>query len=497
MPGRRQLCYSIYVLLLLVIAYLLNQLDRYTLGIVTKPMSRDLEYGDQACFRNSSLPSTVFKSAVCNATTENTCDATTDFNGTKICAWDYNGQGFEYELLAGPIFIVVFTFVGIPISFVADIYNRKNMLAIAVTFWSLMAGLTGFVTEYWQLALLRFGLGAGEAGCTPFATSLISDYFDVGVRASTLGVYNWGIYMGYSLSYAVGNFITKADIMGLGWRWVWFMSAIPGLLLGPLIFFSVKEPVRGNQVKSQEPEVEESEDEETEPLISPEPQLSWRDKASMLGKVFLQPSILLLCLGGSIRNAAGYVWAYNTQIYYEEMGEEPEDIGRWMSWVPLVGGSISVVLGGFISDRIVKRVGPYARLLVLIGSQLAAAPFVAGALYLKPPAAYAILIPGYIIGEMWVSVCLAVAVELVPSTLTTSAVAIYLFIITNIGGNMPLLVPPLKNAFMSAGFSPVDALRAALYILYPGLYVLGGFFFFVTLLVLRRDLQRARANVNV
>lgn len=89
------------------------------------------------------------------------CDATTDFNGTKICAWDYNGQGFEYELLAGPIFIVVFTFVGIPISFVADIYNRKNMLAIAVTFWSLMAGLTGFVTEYWQLALLRFGLGAG------------------------------------------------------------------------------------------------------------------------------------------------------------------------------------------------------------------------------------------------------------------------------------------------------------------------------------------------
>lgn len=72
MPGRRQLCYSIYVLLLLVIAYLLNQLDRYTLGIVTKPMSRDLEYGDQACFRNSSLPSTVFKSAVCNATTENT-----------------------------------------------------------------------------------------------------------------------------------------------------------------------------------------------------------------------------------------------------------------------------------------------------------------------------------------------------------------------------------------------------------------------------------------
>ena len=67
---------------------------------------------------------------------------------------------------------------------------------------------------------------------------------------------------------------------------------------------------------------------------------------------------------------AGYVWAYNTQIYYEELGEEPTTIGLWMSWVPFIGGSIGVVLGGFISDRVVKRVGPYARLLVLIVSQV-------------------------------------------------------------------------------------------------------------------------------
>lgn len=114
------------------------------------------------------------------------------------------------------------------------------------------------------------------------------------------------------------------------------------------------------------------------------------------------------------------------------MGEDPSTIGLWMSWVPFVGGSIGVVLGGFISDRVVKRVGPYSRLLVLIASQvrvlealpsppevlgltflisscnavvswllqLLAAPFVAGALYLKPPAAFAILIPGYIIGKL-------------------------------------------------------------------------------------------------
>ena len=67
---------------------------------------------------------------------------------------------------------------------------------------------------------------------------------------------------------------------------------------------------------------------------------------------------------------AGYVWAYNTQPYFESMGETPTDIGKYMSWIPLVAGCIGVVLGGFISDRVVKRVGPHARLIVLVASQV-------------------------------------------------------------------------------------------------------------------------------
>ena len=53
-----------------------------------------------------------------------------------------------------------------------------------------------------------------EAGCTPFAASIIADYFAEEIRGSALGVYNMGIYIGYSLSYAFGNFITDANING-------------------------------------------------------------------------------------------------------------------------------------------------------------------------------------------------------------------------------------------------------------------------------------------
>jgi MFS family permease len=82
-------------------------------------------------------------------------------DGLHPCKWDYNGQGIEYQIVAGPVFILIYTFAGIFISFAADKYNRKIMLASCLIFWSAMTLLTGFVNSYWQIVILRFGLGLG------------------------------------------------------------------------------------------------------------------------------------------------------------------------------------------------------------------------------------------------------------------------------------------------------------------------------------------------
>ena len=68
--------------------------------------------------------------------------------------------------------------------------------------------------------------------------------------------------------------------------------------------------------------------------------------------------------------SAGYVWAYNTQPYFESVGQTAKQIGTYMSWVPLVGGSIGVILGGKVSDFLMKRLGLFARVLVLTVSQV-------------------------------------------------------------------------------------------------------------------------------
>ena len=89
---------------------------------------------------------------------------------------------------------------------------------------------------------------------------------------------------------------------------------------------------------------------------------------------------------------------------------------------------------------------------------------------------------------MWVGVTLTVVVELVPNTIRSPAIAGYLFIISIIGGNMPLLVPPLKR---------ITSLRTALYILFPGLYLLSSVLFLLTVFSLKRDMRRAQEEEEV
>lgn len=73
------------------------------------------------------------------------------------------------------------------------------------------------------------------------------------------------------------------------------------------------------------------------------------------------------------------------------------------------------------------------------------------------------VIPVYFLGEMWIGICLTVVVELIPTHVRTSAVAVYLFIISNVGGNMPLLVPPLQHAFENGGYTKSQSLRGIIY----------------------------------
>lgn len=82
-------------------------------------------------------------------------------NGTPYCEWNYNGLGIDYQLLAGPSFIAVFTIAGVFMGFVADKFNRVKMLTACTLVFAVAIILQGTVKEYWQLILLRMIMAAG------------------------------------------------------------------------------------------------------------------------------------------------------------------------------------------------------------------------------------------------------------------------------------------------------------------------------------------------
>jgi MFS family permease len=183
-----------YVLLMMVLVYTLSIADRYVISTVLEPIRLELQLTD-------------------------------------------SGIAF----LTGVSLALFYVVLGFPISWLIDRGNRRNIIAFCVIAWSVMTAFCGLSKNYIQLLLSRIGVGIGEAGGTPGANSIISDYFPQSKRPMALTV--------FSLGAPIGAWI-GADIAGIvndhyNWRTVFLVLGIPGVIVGLLIFFTVREPRRG------------------------------------------------------------------------------------------------------------------------------------------------------------------------------------------------------------------------------------------------------------
>ena len=73
----------------------------------------------------------------------------------------------QLGLLTGFAFALFYATLGVPVARLADKWSRRNVLVISMTIWSAVSALCGLAANFWQLALLRIGVGVGEAGGTP------------------------------------------------------------------------------------------------------------------------------------------------------------------------------------------------------------------------------------------------------------------------------------------------------------------------------------------
>jgi MFS family permease len=205
-PSPEASSYSWYVLVVLVVVYILNFIDRQILSILAVDIKADLGLTDA-------------------------------------------DMGF----LGGAAFAVFYALFGIPLGRLADNWSRVKLLSIGLAMWSVMTALSGFARNQVELTMARMGVGVGEATASPTAYSLISDYFPKRQRATALAIYSSGLYIGGGVSLFIGATIVQGwnaaypqgGPLGLvGWQAAFLAVGIPGVLVG-LWVASLREPKRG------------------------------------------------------------------------------------------------------------------------------------------------------------------------------------------------------------------------------------------------------------
>jgi len=162
----------------------------------------------------------------------------------------------ELGLLIGLAFAVFYTFVAIPIAWLADRYNRVNILSIALATWSGFTALTGLANNFIQIGLARMGVGIGEAGGSPPSHSIISDLFPKEERASALGVYSMGIPLGIMAAYFVTASLMGSSGDDVDWRRIFIVLGLTGIGLAVIVKLVLKEPKRGAMEFDENVEIE-------------------------------------------------------------------------------------------------------------------------------------------------------------------------------------------------------------------------------------------------
>ena len=145
---------------------------------------------------------------------------------------------WQLGALTGLAFALFYTIMGLPIARLADRKSRPRIIGASLFVWSGFTALCGQATGFTSLFLMRLGVGIGEAGCSPPATSLIADFAPKAKRASAMAFYALGNPLGSLLGLAFGGIVASQ----FGWRTAFLAAGLPGIIIAVIVVFGLREP---------------------------------------------------------------------------------------------------------------------------------------------------------------------------------------------------------------------------------------------------------------
>jgi MFS family permease len=271
----------------------------------------------------------------------------------------------QLGLLNGPAFALLYTLLGVPIARLAERYSRVWIITISLLVWSGFTAACGMATTFTQLLALRVGVGIGEAGCSPPAHSLISDYFEPKRRATALAIYAFGIPLGAMIGAAFGGWLAKS----FGWRVAFVTVGAPGLILALAFILFIREPRRGLSDPPEKAAAPGGQARVEGPWLWTELKALAKVGASLFGKW----PVLNIILGLTVTSFAGYGGgAFAGPYFIRTFGLDYATAGLILGLGVGLSGGLGTLAGGFISDWAGKHGARWYALTPAIGIALAA-----------------------------------------------------------------------------------------------------------------------------
>ncbi len=353
-------------------------------------------------------------------------------------------RDWQAGFLMGPAFAIFYTLFGIPLGRLADSRNRKVLISIGITLWSLMTAFCGVARNFWQMALMRAGVGMGEASLSPAAYSIITDYFRREKLARALGFYGMGIYFGGGLAFLIGGqaitYVRSTapwDLPLLGlvqpWQKVFFFVGLPGLLVAPLLLLTVREPLRRG-------------------LLERGPRTDSRPKGVPLREVLHyigenRRTILTHNIGFALLSFSSYgSAAWLPEMFRRVHGWPADKFGLIYGSIMFVCGAAGIFSGGILADWLTRKGYRDAKIRVGFIAAWAWLPFgIVFPLLVNDNLAMGMVAFARFLATMPFGVAPAAIQEMMPNNFRGQTSAIYLFFVNMIG----LAVGPLALALLT------------------------------------------------
>ena len=263
----------------------------------------------------------------------------------------------EVSLASGFLFVLFNLVGGLFIARLVDTGNRKRILALGLLFWSVATAATGLAHDFFTLSLARIGVGVGEATAFPAAMSMIPDMFRQETRGKAVAVFQSSGMIGVVGGTILAGLLAAAH----GWRIMFVICGVAGVILAAVLAISVREPVREHSASAP-----------TGPYF--------KEMAAAFRRVAAMPGFAPLALAFGLSAMIGAVLgAWGPAFLQRSHGVPLHQVGMLIGPAVGGGGILGTLASGVLSDWLVRRRGVAADMLkVPLYTLPFAAPFTAG-----------------------------------------------------------------------------------------------------------------------